>query len=210
MLSLFNCIFGRFKQLRAMACLVVARCLRLRVAHGAGLRRVACRASRHAPLHHAARLVCFVYICCMAMPCGPFCVPIRAVSPCQTARIGIQPRPFRGAVLQQCKWLAARMLACRILCAKHVYTFCTAVALPWGVLPDCGHSYQASGGGAARPGHKAMCMAAASPGVLHNASMTRQRPRSQRQSMCMEAGCQSFGITMAISKQTLLDIVAGW
>jgi hypothetical protein len=106
--------------------------------------------------------------------------------------------------------LAARMLACRILGAKHVYTFCTAVALPWGVLPACGHSHRASGGGAARPGHKAMCMAAAAPGVLHNASMTRQRPRSQRQSMYMEAGCQSFGIAMAISKQTLLDIVAGW
>lgn len=117
---------------------------------------------------------------------------------------------FAGLFLQQCKWLAARMLACRILGAKHVYTFCTAVALPWGVLPDCGHSHQAFGGGAARPGHKAMYMAAAAPGVLHNASMTRQRPRSQRQSMCMEAGCQSFGITMAISKQTLLDIVAGW
>lgn len=203
MLSLFNCIFGRFKQLCAMACLVVARCLRLRVAHGAGLRRVACRASRHAPLPHAARLVCFVYICCMAMPFGPFRLAKRPVSASSRGR-------FAGLFLQQCKWLAARMLACRILGAKHVYTFCTAVALPWGVLPDCGHSHQAFGGGAARPGHKAMYMAAAAPGVLHNASMTRQRPRSQRQSMCMEAGCQSFGITMAISKQTLLDIVAGW
>lgn len=114
MLSLFNCIFGRFKQLRAMACLVVARCLRLHVAYGAGLRRVACRASRHAPLHHALWLVYFVYICCMAMPCGPFCVPIRAVSPCQTARIGIQPRPFRGAVSA-----AVQMVGCQDVGLPH-------------------------------------------------------------------------------------------
>ena len=149
---------------------------------------------------------------CTVAPCrtaGMFCLhllhgnAVRAVLRADTGR-------FVGLFLQQCKWLATRMLACRILGAKHVYTFCTAVALPWGVLPDCGHSHQAFGGGAARPGHKAMCMAAAASGVLHNASMTRQRPRSQRQSMCMEAGCQSFGITMAISKQTLLDIVAGW
>ena len=192
-----------------MACLVVARCLRLRVAHGAGLRRVACRASRHAPLHHALWLVCFVYIAwqCRAGRFACRYVPFRLAKRHVSAS---SRRRFAGLFLQQCKWLAARMLACRILGAKHVYTFCTAGALPWGVLPDCGHSHQAPGGGAARPGHKAMCMAAAAPGVLHNASMTRQRPRSQRQSMCMEAGCQSFGITMAISKQTLLDIVAGW
>lgn len=139
-LSLFNCILGRFKQLCAMACLVVARCLRLRVAHGAGLRRVACRASRHAPLPHALWLVCFVYICCMAMPCGPFCVPIRAVSPCQTARIGIQPRPFRGAVsaavqMVGCQGVGLPHTLCET-CLHILHLRCLAVGCAAGLRPQ--------------------------------------------------------------------------
>ena len=156
-----------------------------------------CRTASMFCLHllhgNAVRAVLRADTCRFVLPNGTYRHPAEAVS--------------RGCFCSSANgWLPGCWLAAYSV--RNMFTH-SAPPLPWrGAC--CRTAATATGGGAARPGHKAMCMAAASPGVLHNASMTRQRPRSQRQSMCMQAGCQSFGMTMAISKQTLLDIVAGW